>query len=93
MRQPTGFSFSDGWFDRISPETLVIQANTDGETWPIAYIHKPKSLSAEDWTMVRAALRFAIGTAGLLLKGSDEGDELSGKSGELPAWVAGQVAP
>lgn len=56
------FEFSDdsGAFRGVAKDTLVLWGNREGMSSPLCYMHKPKSLSDEDWTIVRAALREAI---------------------------------
>lgn len=38
------------WYKK---ETMIITANEGDKSYPIAYIHKPKHISIEDWEVIK----------------------------------------
>jgi hypothetical protein len=47
----------ESWF---KPETIIIAGNWKRGVSPIAYIHKPKSVSIEDWNRFKEKLRITL---------------------------------
>ena len=54
------YSWSDGLSGHINEGTLVLWANEGQKTYPLAYIHKPKYMGAEDWARVRECIRLSV---------------------------------
>jgi Fe-S cluster biosynthesis and repair protein YggX len=49
-----------GYEHWYKPETMLIAGNWGNRTSPIAYIHKPKSVSIEDWNRFKEKLEITL---------------------------------
>lgn len=50
----------DKIYNRGNSDRVSIWANEPGVTYPIAYIHKPKGISQEDWDIIKEKLQITL---------------------------------